>query len=292
MSPIQVLCAVLVPMIWGLQFVVVKVALAEFPPLFLLGLRFAAIAMLLLPFVGMPRKGELRPMLLISLFMGGLNFSLAFTGLAHGAASSAGVAIQLTTPFAVLFAWPLLGERLSLRMVMGMTTAFVGVALTIAGPSTGAILPTLLVAGSALSLAIGSVLVKRDGPFEPMKLLAWMSLFTVPQVLLMSAFVEHGQISSLHTATVHGWLALLYTIVLGGITAFGLWFWLIASCSMSRVAPYALLQTVFAVVSGILFLNEPLTTPLLAGMLTCIAGVAITQRAPTRSTIALNTPGR
>lgn len=72
------------------------------------------------------------------------------------------------------------------------------------------------------------------------------------------------------------------TFAIGGITAFGLGFWLIAHCPMSRVAPYALPQAVFAVAAGILFLHEPLTTPLLAGMLTCIAGVAMTQHAPAR----------
>ena len=46
---------------------------------------------------------------------------------------------------------------------------------------------------------------------------------------------------------------------------------------MTRVAPFALLQTVFAVVAGVVFLHEPLTPTLVAGSVICIAGVAITQ---------------
>ena len=278
MSPLQILCAILVPLLWGCQFVVIKIAVADFPPLFLLALRFTAIAAVLLPFAGLPRRQERKPVLWISLFMGGLNFSFAFIGLAHGAASVAGVAMQLTTPFAVLLAWPMLGEKLSWRVITGIAIAFVGVVLTAAGPGPVAILPVLLITGSALSLAIGSILVKRSGPFEPMKLLAWMSVLTVPQVLLMSVLFEGGQLASLHTATAPGWMALLYTIALGGIAGFGIWFWLIARCSIARVAPYALLQTVFAVASGVLFLHEPLTATLVIGMLACIVGVAMTQR--------------
>ena len=46
---------------------------------------------------------------------------------------------------------------------------------------------------------------------------------------------------------------------------------------MTRVAPFALLQTVFAVAAGVVFLHEPLTPTLAAGAVICIVGVAITQ---------------
>ena len=51
MSPIQIVCAVAVPLLWGYQFVAIKVGVMEFPPLFFLALRFLAIALLLIPFV-------------------------------------------------------------------------------------------------------------------------------------------------------------------------------------------------------------------------------------------------
>jgi O-acetylserine/cysteine efflux transporter len=61
------------------------------------------------------------------------------------------------------------------------------------------------------------------------------------------------------------------------VACWGLWFWLIARCSMARVAPFALLQTVFAVVAGVVLLHEPLTPTLVAGAVICVVGVAITQ---------------
>ncbi|MEY9417380.1 drug/metabolite transporter (DMT)-like permease [Bradyrhizobium japonicum] len=51
MSAIQIVCAVAVPLLWGYQFVAIKVGVAKFPPLFFLALRFLAIALLLVPFV-------------------------------------------------------------------------------------------------------------------------------------------------------------------------------------------------------------------------------------------------
>ncbi|HEY0328980.1 MAG TPA: EamA family transporter [Rhodopseudomonas sp.] len=281
MTPTQVACAVLVPLLWGLQFVVIKIGLAAFPPLFFVGLRFAVVAALLLPFVGRPTRRELWPMIAISVFIGGMNFALIFVGLGRGLASVASVANQLSTPFTILLAWPMLHERPSLRVGGGVALAFSGVALTVVGPNAPvAVVPTLLVIGAGFALAVGTVLTKRYGPFEPLKLMAWISLFTVPQVLSMSAVLEHGQLASLATAMPAAWLALGYTVLFGAIVGFGLWFWLIATCSMARVAPFALLQTVFAIAAGVVFLHEPLTIPLVAGAVICIAGVALSQSRP------------
>ena len=76
------------------------------------------------------------------------------------------------------------------------------------------------------------------------------------------------------------WTALAYTIFIGGIIGFGLWFWLIAHCTMARVAPFALLLPVFALISSVLFLSDRMTPTLAIGALLAISGVAITQVRP------------
>jgi O-acetylserine/cysteine efflux transporter len=66
----------------------------------------------------------------------------------------------------------------------------------------------------------------------------------------------------------------------GAVAGWGLWFWLIARCSMTRLAPFALLQIVFAVGAGVVFLGERLTPSLVVGAVVCIIGVAISQSRP------------
>src|SRR5262245_52080612 len=78
MSGIQIVCAVAVPLLWGYQFVAIKVGVTEFPPLFFLALRFLAIAMLLVPFVKRPTRQQFGPVAAISIFFGGLNFGLFY----------------------------------------------------------------------------------------------------------------------------------------------------------------------------------------------------------------------
>ena len=278
MSAIEIVCAVAVPLLWGYQFVVIKLGVTQFPPLFFLALRFLVIALLLVPFVKRPTRQQLGPVAAISLFLGGLNFGLFYVGLGLGSGSMSAVAYQLATPFTVLLAWPLLAERPTLTTSAGVVLALAGVVVLGAehGRSANA-LPLLLVVAAAFSFAVSNVLTKRYGPFDPMMLMGWSSLFTVPQVMLMSLLLEHGQIASLSTAVERGWLALAYTIFIGGILGFGLWFWLIARCSMSRIAPFGLLLPVFALMSSVLFLGERMTPKLIVGGLLAISGVAMTQ---------------
>jgi O-acetylserine/cysteine efflux transporter len=281
MSAIQIFCAVAVPLLWGLQFVAIKVGVTEFPPLFFLGLRFLVIALLLIPFVKRPTRRQLGPIAAISVFLGGLNFGLFYIGLGLGSGSLAAVAYQLATPFTVLLAWPLLAERPTLTTSAGMVLAFAGVIILAAGPGLSANgLPLLLVVVAAFAFAMSNVLTKRYGPFDSLMLMGWSSLLTVPQVMAMSLLLEQGQIASLAAANQGGWLALAYTIFIGGIVGFGLWFWLIARCSMDRVAPFGLLLPVFALISSVLFLGDRVTPKLIVGGLLAIAGVAITQFRP------------
>ena len=281
MSAIQIVCAVMVPLLWGYQFVVIKVGIGEFPPLFFLGLRFLVIALLLVPFVNRPTRQQFGPVIAISVFLGGLNFGLFYVGLGLGSGSMSAIAYQLSPPFTVLLAWPLLAERPTLATSAGVVLAFVGVVVLVAGPGLSAnAFPLLLVVGAAFAFAVSNILTKRYGPFDPLMLMGWSSLLTVPQVMLMSLFLEYGQLASLAAADERGWLALAYTIFIGGIVGFGLWFWLIARCSMGRVAPFGLLLPLFALASSVLFLGDPMTPKLILGGLLAITGVAITQLRP------------
>ena len=287
MSLIQIVCAVMVPLLWGYQFVVIKMGIMEFPPLFFLGLRFLAMALLLVPFVKKPTPQQFGHIAAISVFLGGLNFGLFYVGLGLGSGTISAVAYQLATPFTILLAWPLLAERPSSITSGGVLLAFLGVIVIAAGPGLSAnALPMLLVVGAAFAFAVANVLTKRHGPFDPLMLTGWSSLFTVPQVMLMSLVLERGQLAALVTADDRGWLALAYTIFIGGIVGFGLWFWLIARCTMGRVAPFGLLLPVFALIFSVLLLGERITPALMVGGLLAISGVAITQVRPIAS------PGR
>ena len=282
MSLAQVGAALLVALFWGVQFVTSKVGVAAIPPLLFGALLFIAVAVLLVPFTGRPSRRDVGAAAVISVFFGGLGFGLYFAGLRLGSVGLSAVVAQLMTPFTVLLAWSLVGEHPSIRVLVGIAVAFGGVTLALADPGRGASLTAaLLVAGGAAGQGLGTVLIKRLGPLAPMRLIAWLSLFAAPQLALASALLEHGQVAALRHAPPLAWLSLGYTVLFGTIAGFGLWFWLITRCSLARVAPFALLQTVFAILAGFLLLGEPPTAALVLGALVCMAGVALTQARPT-----------
>jgi drug/metabolite transporter (DMT)-like permease len=90
------------------------------------------------PFVRRPTRQEFGPIAVISVFLGGLNFGLFYVGMGLGSGSMSAVAYQLTTPFTILLAWPLLAERPSLIASTGVLLAFGGVVVLAAGPGLSA----------------------------------------------------------------------------------------------------------------------------------------------------------
>ena len=77
MSFLEVAAALLVALLWGVQFVTSKYGVDVFPPLLFVTLRFATVGLLLLPFAGRPSRREIAAAAAISVFFGGLCFEWA-----------------------------------------------------------------------------------------------------------------------------------------------------------------------------------------------------------------------
>lgn len=125
--------AVLVMAIWGYNFVVAKIGLTGLPPIFMMALHFAMSAVLLVPFVSMPRE-KLKQIVALSVVLGAGHFSMMFTGLKGPDRSTAAIAGQLQVPFSALLATVLLNDPPGWRRVIGMVVAFGGVILIAGEP--------------------------------------------------------------------------------------------------------------------------------------------------------------
>src|SRR5690606_19830508 len=128
MHPRHVLLATLVAAMWGFNFVPIKVALDDFPPLLMGALRFTAAV----PAVLLVRRPPVpaRWLVLVGVPLGVGQCGLLFIGMRMGMpAGLASVILQVQAIFTALFAALLLRERLGVRQVAGMVVAFGGVAL-------------------------------------------------------------------------------------------------------------------------------------------------------------------
>jgi len=278
LPPRDILAALTVVTLWGLNFVAVKTAVAVVPPFLLTGLRFAGVALALAPFFR-PRLEQIPGILGVAVVLGCGHFGLLFFGLAGMDAATTAIITQLGVPFSVLLAWLAFGERLGLTRALGLAMAFGGVALLAGEPTLPHWLPFALAVASMLAWAISNVQVKRLGAIDPLTLNGWMALFASPMLLTLSFATEDGQGEALGRA-LHQWpvlAALAYTIIASSLVAYSLWYRLLARHSMNQVVPVTLLGPVIGVASGVTLLGEPLTWQKLVGGAITIAGVAAVQ---------------
>ncbi|WP_163558752.1 EamA family transporter [Halomonas sp. NO4] len=274
MPPRDLLLGLLIVAIWALNIIVIKLGVTELPPLTLTTLRFALVAVLLVPFHPVARH-QLPFLALLSVTFGTLHFALLFIGLGQAEAGTGALLVQMGTPFATLLAVLFLGERLDARRTAGLVLSFGGVAVLSGGPSLPSALPLVLLLTSALGWAVSQLLIKRGPHLAPMALAGWVALFAVPQVGLGSWWFEQGQLAALAQAGWLGWGAVFYTAVMSSIAAYGLWYGLLRRHPVNRLAPLSLLVPVGAVLLGALLLGETLDPHKLTGGALVIAGVAL-----------------
>lgn len=276
MKPIDLFLAVLVMAIWGVNFVVAKLGLAEIPAILLMAMRFAAVALFLLPFARMPR-GRLRGIAVLSFSLGTVHYAFMFTGMRYLDAGLTAILTQTQVPFSALLAAVLFGERLGWVRGLGMTVAFVGVAIMVGGPTlTADLVPVLFVIIAAFVWAVANIQIKRLGPIDGFSLNAYLGLFAAPQLLLASLALEHDHAPALAAAD---WpaviLAVLYMAVLVQIVSYAIWYRLLRLYAVNQLMPLTLLAPVLGLAAGVVLRGEAVTIQSVIGAAATLAGVAI-----------------
>jgi O-acetylserine/cysteine efflux transporter len=277
MKPIHVALAVLVAVIWGVAFVVSKVGLQSFTPPQLTALRFivAAVAVIWLPRPNIPW-----PKLIaigLTVFTG--QFLLQFFGISFGMpAGLTAVVSQTQALFTVIFAAIVISDRPSARQITGMLTAFTGllmIGLTIGGSIT--FLGFSLTLASAISWAIGNVLVKRLPRVDMLHLMVWASLVPPLPALAISFAIDGpgGLWSSLMHASWAGLAAPVYLGLLASVFAYAIWGSLLQRYSTGAVAPFALLSPCVGAITSAIVFGEQFGALRVGGMAFMLIGLAI-----------------
>lgn len=276
MKPLDLLLALLVMLIWGVNFVVAKLGLAEIPAILLMAMRFGAVALFLVPFVRLPRV-RLRGIVLLSFSLGTVHYAFMFSGMRDLDAGLTAILTQTQVPFSALLAAILYGERLGWVRGFGMAVAFVGVAIMVGEPQLDIqLIPVLLVIIGAFVWAVSNIQIKELGPVNGFSLNAYLGLFAAPQLLLASFLLEDNHGVALAEAD---WtaviFAVLYMAVMVQIVSYAIWYRLLRLYAVNQLMPLTLLAPVLGVVAGVVLRGEPVTTQSLLGAAATLAGVAI-----------------
>lgn len=272
----EVAAIVAVVVIWGLNNVAAKVATEVLPPLLTGALRFGLATACLAVFVRPPFP-HWKSLLLLVVLGGPVHFSLIYLGFAMAAdVTPLSVSLQLWIPLTTLFAFLLLGERITVPAVLGMLIAFFGIAWMVMDPHAFMDLPAILIGvGASVAWALTTVIARRSRGVSPMKMQGLLALAAFPAMLAGSLAFETGQVAAMQAATPLVWGAVAFGAFASTVLATGLAFWLVQRRETGRVTPYFLATPVVSIIIGWAFMGDLLTIQILTGAALTLMGVAI-----------------
>ncbi len=274
----DVALAVLVAVVWGVQFVIVGHALVHFPPLLFAAIRFAFVAFPAMLFVPRPDLPWSR-IIGVGLTLSAAQFGLQYLALAHGMPPGLlSLVLQSQVGFTLVIAVLLLHEHPSRRQVAGLLVAGAGVLIIAIGYGRGApILPLLLVLLAGLSWGAGNVLTRSCGNQAGFSLTVWSSL-AAPLPLFALSLLTEGPRRDWESVThpaASVVSALLYTVIIASLLGYGIWSRLLARHESHRVAPFSLLVPPIGMLTAWLVQSEMPTTGELAGGTLMILGALL-----------------
>ena len=271
------LIASLVPIFLGFGFVIAKPAFESFPPILLMGIRFTFAASILIWWFPIPR-GYLKKIFIASIVANTLQYSITYTGLNHIEASSAVLLVQMEVPFGVIFAFFMLKEKPTLRALIGIMIAFIGVYVLTGSPNLDGkyfgIALTIL--GSAI-WALGQVMVKPlSKEINPLALVAWLALFSGPILICLSALIEGNTINHLSDASFDHWLIAIYIGFIMQPITYGCFYYVLKNNPLYKVLPIVTMGIPpTGLLAAILLLGEKPTAELFIGGAIIIIGVIL-----------------
>lgn len=288
--------AMLVILVWGLNFVVIKIGLDDLPPMLLGAMRFTLAAIPAVFFIRRPQI-PLRWLLAYGLTISFGQFAFLFSAMSVGMpAGLASLVLQSQAFFTLLFAAMVLGERVRVHNLIGLFIAAAGLLLIGLNSGIGMTFSGFILTIAAASMwAIGNIITKRVGKVDLVSLVVWGSLVPPLPFLAMSLLLEGPtQISNaLENISLSAILALFYLAFGATLLGYSLWSRLLSRYPAAQVAPFSMLVPVIGLSSSAVLLGEQLSQLQMYGTALVMAGLAINifagrRRAPDVSASASN----
>ena len=271
------LIASLVPIFLGFGFVIAKPAMDDFPPILLMGLRFTFAASILIWWFPIP-KGYMVKIFIASLVANTIQYSVTYSGLNLIDASAAVLLVQTEVPFGVLFAYFMLKEKPTIRSLIGIFIAFIGVYILTGSPSLdGKFLGIFLtILGSGI-WALGQVLVKPlSKELNPLTLVAWLALFSGPILILLSNIFDGNSINYIKSANMNSWIIAIYLGFFMQPITYGCFYYVLKNNPLYKILPIVTMGIpLTGLLAAIFLLKESPTTELYIGGSIILLGVIL-----------------
>ena len=274
----HLLLTLLVVVVWGINFLFVKLALNEMTPFWLCVVRFLLASLPAMLWIKPPQM-PLRVVALYGLVMFTMQFGFVFLGMHVGMPPGmTSIVMQVQVFFSMFFAAFYLKEIPYPWQIVGAFIAFLGIGLIAMHFDSNATLSGFLcILAAAASWGAGNLITKKYHHVNMMGLVIWGSFFASIPMLVLALLFEGPQqlIQNYHQTDTLGIISVLYITYGSTWLGYGTWNWLISRYPVSTMVPFTLLIPIVGVFSSAFWLGEPLQSwKMIAGALV-IGGLSI-----------------
>jgi O-acetylserine/cysteine efflux transporter len=275
---LSLVLAVAVVSVWGFNFVAVKVALLQIPPITLCALRFLCAsvpAIFLCPKPNIPLKFLFG----YGLITFALQFALLFCGIAAGVTPGIAALIsQLQVFFALFFAYLFMQQTLNRWQLIGALISALGIiVIGLHREGSCTLIGLVLLVCSALVWGLGNLISTQLKRVNMLSLVVWSSFIALFPLTGLAFLLEQPLtvVSHLQQLDAITYWALAYIILASTYFAYSGWSWLLSTYPVANIAPFALLSPIVALLSSSLLLGEAFESWKILSALLVIAGLSL-----------------
>jgi drug/metabolite transporter (DMT)-like permease len=276
------LCLLVTAVGWALNWPLMKLLLQQWPPLFARGLA-GACASLILATLALARSEPLAvpreaiPRLLFATFTNVFAWMGLGTVAMNYVTVGEGALLAYTMPiWAMLFAWPVLHTRPTVRDISGLALGVAGVTLLLGGDgfafSADKLLGVALALSCAILFALGNVLNRKPLPMPPLVVVAWQVGLGCAAMLVLGVLFEHPNYAAI-TPVGLGCFAYMTLVPMG--VCYVTWFETLRRLPPASASTGMLIVPVVGVISAAIILGEPLGLREWIAMALTLGGVTL-----------------
>jgi drug/metabolite transporter (DMT)-like permease len=282
-----VIAFALVYILWGSTYLAIRISVEHLTPLMMGTLRFTSAGLIMLAFralgghrISVPRRDLLRLAVIgiLLLITANVVMGWAETYIPTGLAAL----FTAVTPlwFLILERLGHSGDRLSARGIAGIALGVAGVAILLWPDISGhanfgarQLFGSILVLLSSVSWAAGSILAKRwHMPIDPFTASGWQML--IAGLISGLLAILFGDLHRTTWAASSLW-AVVYLIFAGSLVGYTAYVWLLKNVPIAKVATYAYVNPIIALILGCTLHGEKMDGYMLAGSVVIILSVIL-----------------
>ncbi len=283
--------AILVVIVWGANFTVIKLGLNGVPPLLLVTLRFTLVAFPAVFFIK-PPKISLKDLLLYGFTVGVGQFGCLFYAMHIGMpAGLSSILLQLQAFISPILGYLLFKEKFKTKQLVGFLIGalgliVIGIASTSKDIGSIPLSAILLMICAPIFWSISNIVVRtasekakeKDEQLDMLSLVVWGSLVPPIPTLILALLIDSPQtlINSITNLNIVSIFAALYLAFGSTLFGYGFWSMLISKYPLNKISPLSLLVPITGLLTARIVLLEKLSRLQWLGVTIIVIGLIIT----------------